>query len=348
MKTRNTNKSSSTSTLLSTLNSANVVLHKPVETTVNLRGLSTPTSEVAWASGYNGTYLKTTNHGENWECSQIPDAETLQFRDIKAFDENTAYIMSSGPGPSSRIYKTENGGHTWHMQLTANANQEFFNCMAFWNRDRGMVLSDPVNGKFKLYITEDGGKNWLPNFESDMPMALENEGAFAASGSCMTVCGELDAWFGTGGNTARVFHTQDGGKSWQVTNTPIMQSSPSSGIFSIAFYDLKNGVIAGGDYNHPEKGGSNLAVTNNGGLSWELASVAPQFYWSAVKYADDGDHIMVVGNQHAGLTRSQSPDQWEESWDVRGLNAISFWAKGKALAVGEKDLIVEYDMPGLR
>jgi photosystem II stability/assembly factor-like uncharacterized protein len=348
-KTANTKtSSSSTSKLLSSLNSANVVSHHSIESTGNLRGLSTPSSGVAWASGYNGSYLKTTNHGKNWECSQIPDAESLQFRDIKAFDENTAYIMSSGSGASSRIYKTINGGQSWQLQLMGSDSQEFFNCMAFWNRDRGMVLGDPINGKFKLYITENGGATWQANPELGMPLALEKEGAFAASGSCMTTCGELDAWFGTGVNAARVFHTSDGGKSWQVANTPIMQSSVSAGIFSIAFYDVKNGVIAGGDYANPERGGSNLAITQDGGLSWELAALSPQFYWSAVSYTNDGQDIMLVGNKQVGLTTSKSPQRWKESWNINGLNTLSFWAKGKALAAGEKDLIVEFDMPGLR
>jgi hypothetical protein len=49
---------------------------------------------------------------------------------------------------------------------------------------------------------------------------LQGEGVFAANGSSMAAYGDLDAWFGSGGNTARVFHSRDGGITWEVTNTP--------------------------------------------------------------------------------------------------------------------------------
>lgn len=313
-------------------------------TAVNLRGLSTPSPSTAWASGENGTFLRTVDSGKTWECKQVPNAEKLFFRDVKAFDEKTAYLMSSGEGDTSRIYKTADGGATWQLQLSGNNSEEFFDCMAFWNKDHGMVLSDPVDGKFKIYLTENGGTNWSPLPPSSMPAALKGEGAFAASGTCMTVVDDSRAWFGTGGNTARVFCTTDGAKSWQAVNTPIVQNSGTAGIYSIAFYDAKHGVISGGDYEKPDAGGANLAITEDGGITWNLAAVSPQYYWSAVSFSPDHANLMMVGTQHAGLTKSESPKLWDESWNV-SLNALSFWSKNKALAVGPKGTIIEFDMP---
>lgn len=329
-------KSLTTSSLLSTLQDC------------NLRGISTPSEKVAWASGSNGTFLRTIDCGTFWEVGRIPNCEKLEFRDIKAFDADTAYIMSSGSSEDSRIYKTTDGGKSWQLQLKCKQSEEFFNCMAFWNRDHGMVLSDPVDGKFKIYITKDGGLTWSPSPTSGMPNALEGEGAFAASGSCMITQGEQDVWFGTGANTARVFHSGDGGNHWEVTNTPIMQDSASSGIFSIAFYDLKNGVIAGGDYNHPEKGGANLAFTKDGGETWNLATLSPQYYCSAVAYSKDSKHILTVGSNHAGLLQSNVNQSWKELSDVQHLNALSFWSKSKAIAVGMKGMIQEFEIPKLQ
>lgn len=316
-------------------------------TTAHLRGLSTPTDQIAWVSGSMGTFLRTINQGKNWEVAQIVGAEALEFRDIKAFDEHTAYIMSAGHGEASRIYKTKDGGQSWELQIQSHNPAEFFNCMAFWNQDRGMVLSDPVNGKFKLYSTENSGCTWSSMSESGMPPALHGEGAFAASGSCMTVKGEFDAWFGTGVNTARVFHTNNAGKNWEVVTTPIMQDSQTSGIFSIAFYDLKNGVIAGGDYKLPEKGGANLAITSDGGLSWELASILPQYYWSAASFTPHRG-ILLAGSKHIGLTQSILPKTWEKSWNSNDLNALSFWSNDKALSVGQNGIIMELEIPKLK
>lgn len=313
-------------------------------TTESLRSVSTPSPSVAWASGENGTVVRTVDSGKTWECQQISDAAKLSFRSIKAFDADTAYIMSSGDGEASRIYKTKNGGKTWELQLVANTSAEFFNCLAFWNQDRGMVLSDPVENKFKIYLTENGGNTWLPISPASMPMALSGEGAFAASGSCMTVQGSLNAWFGTGGKNARIFHSENGGKNWQVSKTPIMQDTDSAGIFSIAFYDAKNGVISGGDYNQPDRSGSNLAITQDGGLSWSLTDLSPQYYWSAVAFAPDHENMMVVGSKLAGYTSKESPRVWQKKWDV-SLNALSFWSNNKTLAVGPKGSIMEFELP---
>ena len=55
-----------------------------------------------------------------------------------------------------------------------------------------------------------------------MPPALPNEGAFAASGTCLVARGDKDVWFVTGGGkVGRVFHSDDRGRSWTVQETPI-------------------------------------------------------------------------------------------------------------------------------
>ncbi|MBZ5570668.1 MAG: hypothetical protein LAO09_02165 [Acidobacteriia bacterium] len=156
-------------------------------TTENLRGISTPSRNVAWASGTHGTYLRTTDGGETWQAAQVPGAETLDFRDVEAFSADVAYLLAAGPGEQSRIYKTADAGKTWALQFTNNNPKGFFDCMAFWNRDRGIAVGDPVNGKFELITTKDGGKHWKSIPTASLPSAVESEGAFAASGTCIAV-----------------------------------------------------------------------------------------------------------------------------------------------------------------
>ena len=91
-------------------------------------------------------------------------------------------------------------------------------------------------------------------------------------------------WFATGGKTARVFHSLDHGQTWQVFDTPLLHGPDSAGIFSIAFRDALHGVIAGGDYKHPNNDGPNLAFTEDGGTTWTLSDIKPQTYFSAVAY----------------------------------------------------------------
>ena len=105
----------------------------------------------------------------------------------------------------------------------------------FWDRKHGIVLSDPLEGKFVLFTTDDGGLTWKQVPPAALPAALPNEGAFAASNSCLVVQGKSNVWFATGGTkVARVFTSNDRGKTWRVTETPMHPANASSGIFSLA------------------------------------------------------------------------------------------------------------------
>jgi photosystem II stability/assembly factor-like uncharacterized protein len=210
-------------------------------TTENLRGLSAVNARIIWASGAHGTYLRTTDGGNTWHAAQVPGAQQLDFRDVKAFSANLAYLLSAGPGDQSRIYKTTNAGKSWTLQFTNKDPNGFYDCMAFWDRNHGIVLGDPVNGKFELMTTEDGGRNWKSIPSYGLPSAIDGEGAFAASGTCIAVQGRTNAWFASGGKAARVFRSGDAGRSWTVAETPIIHGKDSSGIFSIAFADARHG-----------------------------------------------------------------------------------------------------------
>jgi hypothetical protein len=125
----------------------------------------------------------------------------------------------------------------------------------------------------------------MPLAYSQLPTAVEGEGAFAASNTCISILpNDPNIWFATGGKAARVFHSSDRGETWQAFDTPIIHGPDSAGIFSIAFRDPLHGVIAGGDYKHPDQDGPNLAFTKDGGKTWALSKIFPQSYFSGVAY----------------------------------------------------------------
>ncbi|MGO8794668.1 MAG: WD40/YVTN/BNR-like repeat-containing protein [Candidatus Sulfotelmatobacter sp.] len=314
---------------------------QPSITTADLRGVSAVSPDIAWASGSKGTYLRTIDGGKNWIPDQVPGAESLDFRAVVAFSADEAFLMSAGSGDKSRIYHTTDVGRHWQLEFTNTNPKGFFDSMVFWDRTHGIVLGDPIpdetgKPKFELLITNDG-QIWTPIPSSQLPPAIEGEGAFAASNTCLAIlrnerdrvgtgafarAGQGEAqpnpqpflpdarksgasaprqpspsdgaaapavldpniWFATGGKVARVFHSSDRGVTWQVFPTPIMHGMESAGIFSIAFRDPRHGVIAGGDYKHPEKDGPNLAFTDDGGKTWIVSEIYPQAYSSAVAY----------------------------------------------------------------
>ncbi len=257
----------------------------------NLRGVSAVSDKIAWASGSHGTFLRTTDGGQSWLSAQVPGASTLDFRGLAAFSPSEAFLMSAGPGALSRIYHTSDAGQHWQLQLSASHPKSFFDSIAFWDRTHGVLLGDPIPDeegqlKFQLWITSDG-QSWSPIPPQQLPPAIQGEGAFAASNSCLALLAspsDPNIWFATGGRAARVFHSPDRGLTWQVFPTPLPHGPDSAGIFSIAFRDPLHGVIAGGDYLHPDRDGPNLAFSNNGGASWTLSKIFPQSYYSAVAF----------------------------------------------------------------
>ena len=216
----------------------------------HFRGLAPVSRQVVWLGGYHGLVLRTVDGGQHWQDVSPPGAGSLQFRDISAFDARHAVALSAGAGTDARIYQTSDGGAHWRLAYQNLEPTAFFDCMSFYDARHGLVLSDPVDGKFRILASRDGGRNWrvLPN--TGMPAALPGEAGFAASGECLTTSGH-DAWFGAGGGSAaRVFHSADGGYTWDVRNTPLV-SSPSAGVFGLAFRGRLAGIAVGGDFAAP-------------------------------------------------------------------------------------------------
>ena len=279
----------------------------------NLRGVSAVSSSVVWASGTHGTFLRTTDGGTTWEVGHVPGAESFDFRDVEAFSADLAYLLAAGPGEQSRIYKTTNGGKNWALQFTNKDPKGFFDCVAFWDRDHGIAVGDPVDGKFQLIKTVNGGKEWKPIPPEKLPPAMEGEGAFAASGTCIAVQGKKNVWFVTGGSAARVFRSSDAGETWSVIETPIVHGSASAGIFSVAFSDAKHGVIAGGDYKQPNKDVASVATTSDAGKSWKLSTIKPQRYFSAVALRPNGGKgIVAVGTTQYAVAKTPAAQEWTE------------------------------------
>jgi photosystem II stability/assembly factor-like uncharacterized protein len=284
-------------------------------TTANLRGVSAK-GQTVWVSGTKGTVLKTTDGGITWLSVSPPGVADLDFRDIEAIDDRTAFIMGSGEGPKSRMYKTTDGGANWILIATNLEPKGFWDCMSFWDPTHGIIVGDPVDGKFTILTTIDG-MTWQ---SLKGPAANKDEGAFAASGSCVFTRGTREVWFGTGGvGGARVFHSQDSGQTWSVARTPIRHDSAGAGIFSLAFSDALHGVALGGDYMKPGESAGNIAVTADGGKSWTApAGPSPGGYRSAVRC----DSVCVA----TGTSGSDLSMDGGKSWralEAGGFNSIS-------------------------
>lgn len=302
--------------------------------TARLRGVSAVSERIAWASGADSTVLRTSDGGVTWK--KIPvTADMLDFRDVDAIDANTAYVLSIGNGPASRIYKTTNAGATWTLQFKNEDPKAFYDAMSFWDRDHGIVIGDSIDGQFCIMTTENGGRTWVRVPAPALPPALENEGAFAASGTNIALFGKSHAWIGTGaGAKARVLSTADRGRTWRIAETPL-RAGASAGIFSVAFRDALNGVVVGGDYRKENEAVDNLAVTSDGGLTWTLARGLTGFR-SAVAYVPGPRRATAPTLVAVGPTGTDYSTDDGRTWMALGLpgfDTLSF-ARGRPIAYG--------------
>ena len=292
--------------------------------TARFRGISAVDDKVVWASGTGGTVLRTTNRGDEWRAVGVPGAQQLDFRDIDAFSDRVAYVLSIGNGDASRIYRTSEGGASWTLQLANTDPKVFLDAMAFWTPERGIAYSDSVDGEFVIFQTTDG-RTWNRIPPAALPPALPNEGAYAASGTNVAVHGRDHVWIGT--TASRVLHSGDGGRTWTIAQTPL-PTSASAGIFSVAFRDAHHGIVVGGDYQKELEAVDNAAITSDGGRTWTLSKGRLSGYRSVVAFAPRSTSSWIaVGPRGADVSHDDG-----RTWTPlpgAGFDAFSFSPRGR-------------------
>jgi photosystem II stability/assembly factor-like uncharacterized protein len=307
------------------------LLESPVA--VELRGLAAVGDGVAWASGAEGTVLRTLD-GETWAVVPVPGAEAMDFRDIEAWSASQAIALSIGPGEASNVYRTTDGGASWR-RVFANAEPAgFWDALAFWDREHGAVFGDPVRGRFQVYTTGDAGETWQPVPEAGMPRALEGEGAFAASGSCLAAGPEGRLAFVTGaGSVSRVFVSLDGGRRFEVSVAPVPAGAASKGLFSVAWVDADTLITVGGDYRLPALLGVKAGLSRDAGAYWSSVASAPGFLSSVTRGPGGEGSLVAVGLAGTGISRDGGAT-WT-AIDAKPFNTAGFApARGSATPAG--------------
>lgn len=305
------------------------------------QAVSVVNEAVVWVSGTDGQFARSLDGGQTWQKGQVKGGESLQFRDVHAVNEQVAYLMSAGEGTASRIYKTIDGGKTWEMQFQNAAPEGFYDCIAFWDGEKGLGFSDSVQGTFPIVRTENGGKAWEFVPSEKIPAALKGEGAFAASGTCLTTQKGGFGWLATGASSikARVLRTTDYGQSWQAAETPIVSDSPTAGINSLVFLNAAQGFAFGGDFSKDVPPPNRVAATEDGGKTWGLLPNPPlQGSIFGAAHLTSTNTIVIVGPKGANYSTDLG-----KTWNP--LSETDFWSIGCApkacWLVGPQERIVK-------
>lgn len=294
-------------------------------TKANIRGLYLFSDSIGWASGADGTFLKMTD-GDIWKSDTIPGYTHLDFRDVHAFDANTALLMAAGE--EGRILRTEDGGVSWAEVYTRLDSGIFLDGMDF-HKNIGYCYGDPIDGKFVLIRSEDYGKTWHEIESEKLPEALPKEAGFAASGTGI-VTWNGGCWFLTGGDSiSRVFSFESDTTLWML-NTDLATGSGCGG-FSLARIG-RTLVAVGGCYLDSTNSNGNCVVSHPE-EGWRLISEnEPRGYRSCVAASKSKKLLMTCGRTGSEYSQENGLN-WiplsDEGYYTCSLADSTGWLMGK-------------------
>lgn len=287
----------------------------------SFRGLSVPDDSTVWISGSRGTIARSTDGGKTFLFQQIKGYERNDFRDIEAFDDKRAVIMSSGT--PAYILKTTDGGHTWKEVYRNTDSAYFLDAMDFRDEQHGMLAGDPVNGHFLLLETRDGGENWQQWDTAMAPPAYRGEALFAASGTSLLYRDMNTFGFVTGGTHTRLL-LYDG--RWHSVNLPLSKGAGSQGAFSMALTNEGDLLVTGGDYLNDTSSQNSACLVRSGSYLIMAGMQQTHSYKSCVAIIGQGFAIATgtAGTDlYSGLTwKNISPQPF---------NVVRKAQKGKAV-----------------
>jgi hypothetical protein len=286
----------------------------------SLRGLSVVNDDVVWVSGSAGSVGRSVDGGATWAWVTVKGFEKTDFRDIEAFDKNTAIIM--GIADPAYILKTTDAGQNWKVVFTDTTKGMFLDAMEFWNEQSGIVIGDPLGDRIFVARTFDAGENWRSIPTTNMPMADNGEAFFASSGTNVRRLSKQEAVFVSGGLRARLFIRD------KKIELPIIQGKESTGANSMAVKNKKTMIVVGGDFNAKDDTTKNCVLTIDGGKSFTVPVVGPHGYRSCVEYLGKKNWISCGLN---GVDYSTDEGQnW--TWiSKESYHAVRKAKKGKAV-----------------
>lgn len=268
-------------------------------------------------------------------------SRTTEFRSIAGTKESVFILAVGNPAILIKIDK-----ETLQETIVYKEEHEkiFFDSMHFADEMNGFAMGDPTLDCLSFIKTADGGNTWQRVSCDVLPKVIEGEAAFAASNTNLIIRGK-SIFMVSGGKQSRVFVSNDFGVTWNVYPTPIVQGETMTGIFTADFYDGKNGIIAGGNYEKQEQNWSNKAITSDGGKTWKLvAEKQGSGYTSCIQYVpnSNGKKFIAVGGTGVFYSKNKGKT-WVKFSDETTFYALQFESEKVFYATG-KNKLVRFEM----
>jgi len=257
---------------------------------VQLNSVTFSNDSPVWCCGNNGTILKSTNIGNNWQnvSSNIPNTATL----VNIASHNDTIAMVTGYiGNTSYVWRTINGGANWN-QVFSQVNG-FVNSIWIWY-NYTLIQGNPVGGRWSLWKSTNFGQTW-----DSTGLYLNQTTSEHGWPNSLFSWNPNSIWFGT--SNSRIYYSFNSANSWQVQSTAPEQNSravyvqgsgglaltggltlmksTNSGTNWVQISSMGSGNICGAFVHYPNcwyaRNENKIYLSTNSGLNWIVHYTAP-------------------------------------------------------------------------
>jgi len=303
----------------------------------SIRGMSVPDDNTIWVSGSNGKVGRSVDGGNNWQWMVVKDYEKRDFRDIEAFDANTAIIM--GVDAPAIILKTKDGGQHWYKVFEDSTKGMFLDAMDF-NGKNGLLIGDPINDNIFMASTDNGGESWKKWHDVlDVLTVREKGEAFFASSGTNIKYSKNGLFFVSGGTASNIYNWED----ISIAPIPIIKGKNSTGANSIDVFETKNkGVIVGGDFTKDSIAQKNCALFTymKEKFTFTIPENPPHGYRSCVIYISE-NKLITCGTSGVDISNDGG-----KNWQLisnESFHVVQKAKKGNAVYLaGTKGRVARY------
>ena len=295
-----------------------------------------------YAVGENGTFMKSTDGGDNWLINtqagvtdpSFGSGGTMRLYSAWFFDVNTGIVAGQSVyNEQAYIRRTTNGGESFNsvgLGVGTGAGTSKVFDIFFINSNTGFICG---SNNVKAMKTTDGGNSWaamtnlpLENYEYNTVYAIDENNIFLG----------LNAL----GNYRKIVRTTNGGATWIDQNIP--GSAPFS-ITDILFQNSNTGFVSGsGTGGNP----AYFGYTTNGGVNWTQA-VFPNYDYGLKDLDIEGSDVYVLSSFNSYYRTSDLGVTWQSvnyndpsnvnqpilsiftAFDINGTDAITVGDLGK-------------------
>jgi len=249
-------------------------------------------SQNGFCAGEYGVVFKTTNGGATWEWSGFQNGryDGTNINGLYFIDSMTGFAVGLG----GRIMKTTDGGKTW------NGYAPTYNTI---NQLKFLSATTTYGLVGNSFIKSTDGCNTWKNIGAPFPTGNTNQFDFINENTGYCIAGgEL----GSSAEVAKVFRTNDGGKTW--TSTYGGKDIMYDNLYSIDFIDDKIGFVSGG-YND-----THTFRTIDGGSTWTKVN---DYSFSQMKFLSS---LVGYGRSYSKIYKTIDGGS---TWSVLPLPAVA-------------------------